>query len=321
MPYLNPGAQETLGEILQTSHTHIKQKDEISSLADYYSEYTNTNSPPYQPPTERERSSNNEISLAELTTLFRCFPAKEQPYMYLTINPGGGTELEQALLAATRGDVEQIAGITRNFLIGDYLSGKGKFKKLLEELSDVATEGDLASMTDPTEYLQINQANDWISQADAMVNLQDPKTSELVIEWMEKNPQEGVQIDSGFFNDFYYSVSYKLASSGYDDLSPKDKKLPEEYIIDEIKTVDPEIIICSGNLPWERVYPHMKDIEPIGESTIDGGIDASRGSVFRTKIAGKPRHVVAIKHPTTIYSRKISDPGDLIDNVEQADIF
>jgi len=316
--YLAPEARKYHEETLYQSLYQVAENYGIRSVRDYLHHFASgideqlANSTQFESPEETARS-------AEMASLYRCFPAQDQPYMLITNNPGGGSDTEHAMHRATGGDVNQMAGSCRNFII-PWLQKKGKLCVLLEKISSIATRGDLATMSDFSEYSQVNQAKSWIDHVKSVVDPQQPDTAKQAVEWSMNNPEAGVQIDNGFFNDFYYSVAYKLLSDRTNDLNKKEKQLARKQILDEVRVVDPDVIICSGSLAWESLQPFMQDVNPIGQSSFGRKIKASRG-VYEANIAGQTRYVLAVLHPSRIYSKQISKSGELIDRLTQINAF
>lgn len=208
------------------------------------------------------------------------------------------------------GDVNDIAAVCRVYIV-NYLLGKSKFTKFLERLGGIATKGELANYTDISSYLQEEEATEWRYKVEE--ELMEPSNR---VEWISENPNAGPSLETGFLNDFYYSVAYKLESTSVDDLTKIEKKFAKETLNGEIQAVDPEVIICSGGLAWNTVRSNMENETPIGGSKMHRGIMDAQGGVFRADIAGDRRTIIAARHPAVLHKQE-----KLVKRAELAEVF
>jgi len=270
----------------------FRNADNIASFTDFIDEYGDG----YTVDLGQGRmyeTAEDFANSADAKCLYRCYPENNNPYLFLTINPGTpGTDYERSLHYAFEGDVDHIAGICRVLLV-NWLIKKDQINKLFEELSEIATRGSLANYTDADSYFQRERADEWISTIEEM-------NTEEAVEWIKYNPTTGPKMSKGFLNDFTYDVSFNLESRDLSALTNSDKKNARNLTEERIRCIDPEVIIVSGGLPWKGIFDAMKrgDVEVIGDSNFTHGIMKARGGVFQGEIAGKRRTVLAARHPS-----------------------
>ena len=313
MKWMSPSVEKFHRETQQELLKNIFQNsDNIASFADFIDEYGDG----YSIDLGQERmydTAEDFANSADTKCLYRCYPENENPYLFLTINPGTpGTDFERSLHHAFGGNVNHIASICRVLLV-NWLMDKGKLHSLLEELSTIATEGSLANYTDAASYFQKKRADEWISTIEEM-NIEE------AVEWIKENPKAGPKVSEGFLNDFTYDVAFNLESKELASLSKHDRNKAKSLTEERIRCIDPEVIIASGGLPWKGIFDRVKggEVQAVGNSNFARSIMKARGGVFQGEIAGKRRTVLAARHPS--YMEK-NPRKNLVECADKIDVF
>lgn len=301
--------RETQQELLKNVFQH---PDEIDSFAAHVEKYGDG----YSIDLGQGRTydtAEDFANSADMKCLYRSYPERDNPYLFLTINPGiPGTEFERSLHHAFGGDVNHIAGICRVLLV-NWLMDRDGLHYFFDELSKIATKGSIANYTDSGSYFQEERANKWTSTIETM-------SIEDAVEWIKENPKAGPKLSAGFLNDFTYDVAFNLESKDLGSLTESDKRKARSLIEERIRCIDPEVIIASGGLPWKGIFDAMEErkVEAVGKSNFARGILKARGGVFQGEIANKRRTVLAARHPSYMNGDYLSK---LVERAGKVDVF
>ncbi|QSG02908.1 hypothetical protein AArcS_1698 [Natranaeroarchaeum sulfidigenes] len=297
--------QQTKNEYRNKLANQLEDGKEITSAAEYIAEYSSylSRSSGKTRPADSHPINKTVQTLADqahIDLFYRCFPYTGQPYMLVTTNPGfpdpyyylkvGEGRLYNQVDKTGGGlDPTEMARIGAHHIVG-WLSGTN-LTNLFDELVD--SKNKILDLSKPPEgetYLQERTAQYWKYYAREQV-IRGKDLEEIDFD-------REIDLTTGFFNDFYYTTTYKFSTPDSGGTKNFTTEI-ENDIRHEIECAKPKLVIAAGSKGWKQIYDaYESNLEPLQGSVISRKISEAKRGLYRVKTNNSPQYIVALKHPS-----------------------